>query len=421
MSDLPSGWIETTIGEACEVIQGQSPPGESYNDEGTGTPFLQGKAEFGELRPTFVKWTTAPKKMAHPDDILISIRAPVGPTNLAPADCSIGRGLAAVRPRCGTSTMFVLYALRATAEILAAKGTGTTFTAVSGAVLRAHTLPLPPLAEQQRIVEAIEEQFSRLDAGVASLQRAKRNIARMRASVLSAAVDGRLVEPEGGWATVRVRDVALSIDYGSSARASTELSDGMPMLRMGNIVDGRIDYQQLKFVPRNHPDATKCSLVPGDVLFNRTNSPELVGKTAVFDGKRGPAVFASYLVRVRVTDAVEPSFLAACINSAQGRSYIASVRTQQVGQANVNASKLAAMPIPLPPLGEQHRIVEEMDRQFSILDAMEATVDAGLARAERLRQAILREAFAGRLVPQDLADEPASAFLERIQSGRTKT
>ena len=116
--EIPEGWAMTTLGEACMVIQGQSPPSSTYNAKGTGLPFLQGKAEFTELYPEAVKWCSAPSKVADPGDVLISIRAPVGPTNLCAVKSCIGRGLAAIRPQGGVPSRYALYALRASGEEL---------------------------------------------------------------------------------------------------------------------------------------------------------------------------------------------------------------------------------------------------------------------------------------------------------------
>ena len=184
------------MADVCQVVQGQSPPGETYNADGVGLPFLQGKAEFGDTYPTAVKWCSAPTKIAEPDDILISIRAPVGPTNLCPARSCIGRGLAAIRPQGGIPAKYVLYALRATEGELRASATGTTFDAIRGDVLRSHRIGVAPLAEQRRIVAAVETQFARLDASVAALRRARANLRRYRASVLKDACEGRLVPAE---------------------------------------------------------------------------------------------------------------------------------------------------------------------------------------------------------------------------------
>ena len=158
-------------------------------------PFFQGKSEFGDLRPTVRQWTTKPTKVASEDDVLVSVRAPVGPTNLAPYECAIGRGLAALHPRRGIDGRYVLYALRASEHILAERGTGTTFGAVSGSVLRAHGIALGPLAEQRRIVAAIEEHFSRLDAADATMSAAIQRAKSLQAGLLSAVIAGHACVP----------------------------------------------------------------------------------------------------------------------------------------------------------------------------------------------------------------------------------
>ena len=469
--DIPPSWEWLVITEVCQVIQGQSPPGETYNTDGVGLPFLQGKAEFGDTYPTAVKWCSAPTKIAEPDDILISIRAPVGPTNLCPEQSCIGRGLAAIRPQGDIPPKYVLYALRSTEDELRGKATGTTFDAIRGDSLRSHPLPLPPLAEQRRIVAETETQFTRLDASVAALRRAQANLKRYRSSVLKDACEGRLVpteaelarsegreyEPAGAllerilaerrarwesqekrrgkyeepsapntsdlpelpeaWVWATVEQLSSRIQYGTSNKADSDAS-GVPVIRMGNIQQGALDFTNLKFLPSQNEEVDKTLLNPGDLVFNRTNSPELVGKSAVYKEGHPPACFASYLIRVSFPENCLPDYVCFFINSQHGRSYIAQVRSQQVGQANVNGTKLAAMPIPLPPLDEQRRIVAEVERRLSVIQQAEATVDASLARAERLRQSILKQAFSGRLVTQDPGDEPASALLERIRAER---
>jgi type I restriction enzyme S subunit len=171
---------------------GQSPPSATYNSSVEGLPFFQGKAEFGALYPEPRVWCNKPGKVADADDILLCVRAPVGPTNLAPAQCCIGRGLASVRPESGVSLKYLLYAFRRFAAELDAKGTGTTFKAVSGKVVRELAIPIAPVAEQARIADALDELLSDLDAGVAALEQIRVKLAHYRASVLKAAVEGTL-------------------------------------------------------------------------------------------------------------------------------------------------------------------------------------------------------------------------------------
>jgi type I restriction enzyme S subunit len=142
-----------SLGEVAVVISGQSPPGESYNEAGAGLPFFQGKADFTEIYPIARKWCTAPRKIAEPGDILMSVRAPVGPTNIARERCCIGRGLAAIRPDESVALRdFVHWALRSLEPKLSAKAQGSTFAAIGKRDILSIRIPLPPTDEQRRIV-----------------------------------------------------------------------------------------------------------------------------------------------------------------------------------------------------------------------------------------------------------------------------
>lgn len=189
---LPGGWINTKLVDFTEVIMGQSPPSETYNVERKGLPFYQGKTEFGEIFPTPVKYCSKPHKIAETGDILISVRAPVGPTNICPGKSCIGRGLAAIRPRSGIDSRFILYLLRSSELEISEKGTGTTFKAISKNVLSQLKFKLPPLPEQHAIVAKLEELFSDLDNGVDSLKQARAQLKTYRQAVLKYAFEGKL-------------------------------------------------------------------------------------------------------------------------------------------------------------------------------------------------------------------------------------
>lgn len=186
---------------------------------------------------------------------------------------------------------------------------------------------------------------------------------------------------------------------------------------MGNIRDGRIGFANLKYLPNDHAEFPELFLQPGDVIFNRTNSFELVGKSAVFYGADAPVSFASYLIRVQCF-AIRPKLLAYYLNSAVGRQWVASVASQQVGQANVNGTKLRGLGIPLPPEGEQAAMEAWINNAFARADRMEAEAARARALIDRLEAAILGRAFRGELVPQDPNDEPASVLLDRIRAQR---
>ncbi|MGO8927744.1 MAG: restriction endonuclease subunit S [Limisphaerales bacterium] len=206
-----------------------------------------------------------------------------------------------------------------------------------------------------------------------------------------------LLQLPEGWTWATVEQLSTRVQYGSSAKTDED-SDGVPVLRMGNIQDGRFDSRLLKYLPKAHDEFPELLLATGDLLFNRTNSPELVGKTAIFKGSPHPCSFASYLIRVRFGHGCIPDFVSYFINSVLGRAWIADVVSQQVGQANVNGTKLQALAIPLPPLAEQTRIVAEVERRLSVVEELEAVVSANLQHATRLRQSILQKAFSGELL-----------------------
>src|SRR5216684_3640162 len=146
-----------SLGEACTVVMGQSPPGTSYNTSGDGLPFFQGKSDFGEIHPKVRVFCNQPSRIAEQGDILMSVRAPVGPTNLAKEKCCIGRGLAALRTDAKLCTSFLLYFLRHHEPRLASQGQGSTFDAINRDDLEEIEIPLPALPEQQRIAGRLEQ------------------------------------------------------------------------------------------------------------------------------------------------------------------------------------------------------------------------------------------------------------------------
>ena len=156
---LPHGWEWKNLGDESllEIIMGQSPPGESYNDEGNGLPFFQGKTDFGDYYPTPRKWCTSPTKISLPGDVLICVRAPVGPTNLTAEKCAIGRGLTILRPKTTLQTRFLLYALRSLEKQISKMGKGSTFVAITKSDLEQIEIPFAHPDIQTQVVTRIEK------------------------------------------------------------------------------------------------------------------------------------------------------------------------------------------------------------------------------------------------------------------------
>lgn len=322
---------------------------------------------------------------------------------------------------------------------------------ISAGILRNIQIPVVSADEQHKIVATIETNFSRLDAASVSLKRAKANLKRARASVLKAAVEGRLVPTEAAL----VRSGGRSYEPGSTllARILTERRarcvdgkardtykepvaadlDGvgqLPLgwawgscdqvgeillgrrrapeytgaersyLRVANVKDGLLYLGDVQRMPFEDAEFEKYQLKTGDVLVSEGQSPELVGQSALYLGAPSPCAFQATLHRFRPdSTSVLPRY-AETVFRAWVRGGVFRKRcivTTNIGHLTLGRFK--SVPFPLPPLAEQHRIVAEVDRRLSVLDAIELTVNADLARCVRLRQSILKRAFEGRLVP----------------------
>lgn len=242
---------------------------------------------------------------------------------------------------------------------------------------------------------------------------------RFRQAVLAAATSGELTREwreeraeDFDWLDVQLGDHAESMNYGTSAKSQSE--GEVPVLRMGNIQGGALDWTDLVYTS-DLAEIAKYMLDEGDVLFNRTNSPELVGKTAIYCGER-PAIYAGYLIRVRCLPSLDPEFLNLSLNSPVARDYCWRVKSDGVSQSNINAKKLAAYPFLLPSLEEQEEIVRRTQELFSLAEKLEARLTAARRLVDRLTPALLAKAFRGELVPQDPNDEPASEILAKLKS-----
>lgn len=190
--EKPRGWRQTKLGEISEIISGQSPPSYTYHKEPVGLPFFQGKADFGAKSPIARVYCVAPKKIAFPGDILISVRAPVGPTNVADVKCSIGRGLAAIRCGEGADRDFILSFLKLCEKEISQMGMGSTFGAINRDHLLNLEIPLPPIAEQKRIVAVLNEQMAAVEQARVAAEAKLEAIIALPSTLLRQAFSGNL-------------------------------------------------------------------------------------------------------------------------------------------------------------------------------------------------------------------------------------
>ena len=371
--------------DCCTIIAGQSPESKYYNTDGIGMPFFQGKADFGDLYPTIRVYCSQPTKIAEKDDILLSVRAPVGPTNLSPGLVCIGRGLTAIRPSPEINLRYLLHYFRFFETKLSAQGTGTTFKAITQATIKNLDVPVPPLSEQERIVARIEELFSQLDASVAELKMAKERLKAYQQAVLKEAFGKVTTHTPFG----EIIDARL----GKMLDKEKNTGNFHKYLRNINVRWFSFDLSDLLEMRIEADEIEKYSVSHNDLIICEGGEP---GRCAVWD-KQDSIFYQKALHRVRFLDNSNPRFymyyLWFSAQSGQLCRYFTGT-----GIKHLTGQSLSKVIVPTADRTIQDSIVAEIESRLSVCDSIENTVDTALQQAEALRQSILKKAFEGRLV-----------------------
>ena len=394
--------VTMKLKDCCTIIAGQSPESKYYNTEGVGIPFFQGKADFGEVYPTIRVYCSQPTKIAEKDDILLSVRAPVGPTNLSPGTVCIGRGLTAIRPSEILNLKYLLHYFRYFEAQLQQKGTGTTFKAITQDVIKNLEVPIPPLDEQERIVSRIEELFSELDNGVETLRKIKQQLAVYRQAVLKKAFEGKLTS------CVSMREVALKNlvygkdglrrgPFGSAIKKSFFVPDGFKVYEQGNAINDDPYRGRYYITQEKYEELKNFHIKPHDLLVSC--SGVTLGRIVELPDDAKPGVINQALLRIRLNHEMIAT-----------RYFIEFFRSEMFQRKIFDKSQGSAMPnlvgitefkeitLNVPhSLDDQLAIVSEIENRVSVCDNIEKTVDTALQQAEAMRQSILKQAFKGRV------------------------
>jgi type I restriction enzyme S subunit len=387
-----------------------------------------------------------------------------------------------IRPENGVAARWIArflvqHELRRNAQRAMTGGVGQM--RVPAAFLESVRIPVAPMAEQERIVDTLDELLSDLGAGMAALERVREKLTLYRASLLKAALEGALtVEwrrqhpqiepasellkrilterrrrweedqlrrfkekgrelpknwkarykeptapdptqlsklPEGWcWASLdQVADIAGGVTKGQklSPQQKTRV---VPYLRVANVQRGYLDLSEIKEIRALEGDINGLRLEIGDILFNEGGDRDKLGRGWIWEGQIEECIHQNHVFRARLlTGDVQPKLVSWCGNS-YGQQWFMRTGRQSVNLACINMTILRSFPVPLPPAAEQEPIVEAVEDQLSIIDHLEADLDAKLGNVQTLRQSILRHAFTGNLVPQNPKDEPASELLKRM-------
>lgn len=454
-------WVEIELGEVCKYSKGKKPKvlKKEYS-EITPFPYVNIKAfEKG----IFEEYTDGENcNLCNEGDLLmVWDGARAGLTGKAKKG-AIGSTLMKIEPMAGIDKNYLFYFLLSLYKKLNTNPRGVGIPHVEPRLLWDSIFLMPDIPTQRAILTKIENLFTSLDKGIADLKKAQEQLKVYRQAVLKKAFEGELTrewrenhvstgerlskdnttipmaaepivnykkqkeyELPDGWMLVRLGEVCNSVEYGTSTKSSD--IGKIPVLRMGNIQNGRIDWVDLKYTD-DDSEIEKYRLNHNDVLFNRTNSAEHVGKTAIYKGEK-EAIFAGYLIRINYkSKVVNPDFLNYYLNSHEAKQYGNRVKSFGVNQSNINGTKLKKYPFPFPQLEEQHQIVREIESRLSVCDQVEQNITEGLEKSEALRQSILKKAFEGRLLSeaevnackQEADYEPASVLLEKIKKEKEK-
>jgi type I restriction enzyme, S subunit len=468
MNEIPSRWTWAELDQVCTSITDgdhQAPPQVS-----AGIPFLvignirTGVLDFTNCRhvPSEYFQSLDPVRRPQNGDVLYSLVGSYGISVLIRDDrpFCVQRHIGILRPSPQISRAFLALVMSSQAVFDQATqcATGTAQLTVPLGGLRRIRIPLPPRQEQDRIVAAIEEQFTRADAGFSALEKARQNLKRMRGSVLQAAttgslssgtsdqrsaadflaeilearnnasslgsrypeptrpIDSKILIPRH-WTFASLDMLAESTDaitdgpFGSNLKTSHYTSSGPRVIRLQNVGDGEFIDIETHISDAHYQNLTKHSVEPGDLVCVLLG--EVLPRAVIIPGDTGPAIVKADCPRIRVSPLVNRRYVWAALNSPGVRQEV-SRRIHGVGRPRLTLRELREVAIPLPPRQEQDAIVDTMNRQLEIIDQVGSEIDRWHYKVDRLRTAILNFAFSGKLVAQDLNDEPASALLGRI-------
>ena len=370
------------IKDACTVIAGQSPKGTSYNENGEGMEFHQGKKAFGEsIIESSNVWTTEITKIAEPGDILMSVRAPVGPTNITDRKICIGRGLAAIRCNKDIIPHYILYALR-NIESKIIGNDGAVFNSINKKQIEDLPLPLLSLAKQQSIVDYLDSAFAKIDAMKANAEKALNE-----AKALFQASLKEMLEPKEGikWGTIG--DLFETYSGGTPTKSNKEYYEGgtIPWLRSGEVCQKDITQTEM-FITEKGLKASSAKYYPENTVV-----VAMYGATAAQVGiLRIEATSNQAVCGILPHKDFLPEFVYYWFSSIED---MLAAQAQGGAQPNISQQKIKKVEIPIYSINKQQSIVATLDSLKSKVDKLQENYDKISQECDALKQSILRQVF----------------------------
>jgi len=391
IGEIPKKWEVVKLGDnnIVELIMGQSPPSSTYNEKGEGLPFLQGKIEFGEIYPSPTIYCSNPIKIAEPNDILLSVRAPVGDVNIARCRCCIGRGLSAIRAKQDKlHHLFLFYYLKLNGKKFEALSVGSTFKAIRRQEIENYLVPSPSIPEQRKIAKilsTVDESIQKVDEAIAKTERLKRGLMQ---ELLTKGIgheefkDTEIGRIPKGWDVVYLRGVVENENYivagpfGSNLKVSDYRSGGVPIIRLQNIERNQFIRKDIKYISIEKANELKYhSFESGDLVLAKLGDP--IGKTCIVPPFMEKGIVVADVVRIRVSpEKANTKFIEYMLNSF---ICFIQLRKETIGSTRprVNITQVRNLKFPLPGLKEQQKIA-------SIISTVDKKLELERKRKEKL-------------------------------------
>ncbi|MFY1583327.1 restriction endonuclease subunit S [Micromonospora sp. WMMD734] len=415
MTDLPDGWAKTTLGEVGRYLNGRGFKQSEWAESGRPIIRIQNLTRSGASHNYF-SGPIEERYVVRRGDLLISWAATLGAFLWQGPEAVLNQHIFKVQSFI--DRRFHYYLVMYLLSDLVGETHGSGIVHVTRARFDSLPVDLPPVAEQRRIVAVLDVYFSRLDAGVKLLTK---QLLRLRALKKRLLVESVPVGDETGWRTVTVAE-AGRVDLGRQRHPDWHTGDHMrPYLRVANVFEDRIDTTDV--MEMDFPPAVfeKFKLVPGDILLNEGQSPELLGRPALYRGVPEDVAFTNSLLRFRVGPDVDPEWALLVFRRHMHAGRFSREVRITTNIAHLSATRFKAVEFPIPPLTEQREIVARTADRLAGVERLIAEVEHAARKSDALRASLLAEAFAGRLVPQDPDDEPAAELLARIRAERSAT
>jgi type I restriction enzyme S subunit len=501
---IPTNWQWATIADIGEVVSGGTPSTKNPSFWG-GTVNWISPVDLGGYNNKFIfkgaKSLTetglenSAAKLMPAGSIHFSSRAPIGYVVISKTNISTSQGFKSIVPAKGIFNEYVYYFLKSAKRIAEERASGTTFKELSGKAFSELPIPIPPVDEQHRIVEKIDELFSELDQGIDSLKTCGDHLKVYRQALLKQAFEGKLTEQwrnahtdqlktveqlltlikeereqhyqqqleeweeavktweENGkqdkkpskpqklthllpltkqelnklpplpkeWVWVRLSVVAENIQigpFGSLLHQSDYIKNGVPLVNPSHIKNQRIEPDwNLSVTKQKLSELSSYIMRTGDIVIGRRGE---MGRCAVVTEKENGFLCGTGSLFIRLLPNHNPNFYCYSLSSQRVKDFL-SEKSIGTTMQNLNQEIIHNVPVPLCTFSEQQKIIEEVDREMTVLSEVKNTIEENLQKAEILRQSILEKAFSGQLVLQAPNDEPGSILLERIRAEREAT